>query len=393
MPTTQELINMGFGGYAGWGDAEANADYNATGGSGKGSPTATPGTTSPQATPQASSGGQPGSAQDLINMGFYGYQGWGNAEAIADYKATGGSGKGSATSGNSSGNNTDFSSLLSSTASQPFDLTGIYNNLFSSSGITDKESGLVNSEKQYLEAKSKISDNPFLSASMVDQRLQRLDRKYKTETDPIRSQIAMKKADIEMQLNLQMKQFDINSQMARDNLSKFNAIFEMGGLDNATGEDIANFTRMTGIPSSVIQSAIQARKDANKKDIKTQIVTSTSDSGEVTVSTINSDTGVIINQTSLGNVGNAQTGSGGTSTSEQKMIDENTNRQNAVAEIKAGYTLRQIIDNYGVSGGLSIEEIYRLYNSNSPWGQATESLEDVKEGIYNDEEERLRRQK
>ncbi len=33
--TAQQLVQMGYGGYAGWGDAEANADFNATGGSGK----------------------------------------------------------------------------------------------------------------------------------------------------------------------------------------------------------------------------------------------------------------------------------------------------------------------------------------------------------------------
>jgi len=40
---------------------------------------------------------QPNSVQDLINAGFYGYQGWGNQEALADYRATGGAGKGSLT--------------------------------------------------------------------------------------------------------------------------------------------------------------------------------------------------------------------------------------------------------------------------------------------------------
>lgn len=33
--TVQELINAGYGGYAGWGEAEATANYNATGGAGK----------------------------------------------------------------------------------------------------------------------------------------------------------------------------------------------------------------------------------------------------------------------------------------------------------------------------------------------------------------------
>ena len=36
----------------------------------------------------------PRSVQDLINMGYYGYQGWGDAEAVADFRATGGAGKG-----------------------------------------------------------------------------------------------------------------------------------------------------------------------------------------------------------------------------------------------------------------------------------------------------------
>ena len=35
MPTVSELIQAGYGGYQGWNDAAANADFNATGGSGK----------------------------------------------------------------------------------------------------------------------------------------------------------------------------------------------------------------------------------------------------------------------------------------------------------------------------------------------------------------------
>lgn len=38
---------------------------------------------------------EPSGAQDLINAGFFGYAGWGDAEAVADFKATGGQGKGS----------------------------------------------------------------------------------------------------------------------------------------------------------------------------------------------------------------------------------------------------------------------------------------------------------
>ncbi len=49
MGYAQDLVNQGYGGYAGWGDPEARADFAATGGSGK--------KTSPSSSPQTSSDG------------------------------------------------------------------------------------------------------------------------------------------------------------------------------------------------------------------------------------------------------------------------------------------------------------------------------------------------
>lgn len=45
MPTAQQLIDAGYTGYQGWGDAEANADFNATNGAGKGGPVSVTGNT------------------------------------------------------------------------------------------------------------------------------------------------------------------------------------------------------------------------------------------------------------------------------------------------------------------------------------------------------------
>jgi len=56
MGYAQDLVSKGFYGYAGWGDAEAAADFNATGGSGKGGPTSSSTSTS------SSSGGIPQSS-------------------------------------------------------------------------------------------------------------------------------------------------------------------------------------------------------------------------------------------------------------------------------------------------------------------------------------------
>lgn len=149
------------------------------------------------------------------------------------------------------------------TATPSIDLPKLYQTLYDSSGISAKQDEYNLKEKQYLEAKAKISDNPFLDASTVDKRLRKLNDIYDAETAPLRNEIATRKADIETQMNLQTKQFDINSQAARESLSRFNALLEIGALDNASGEDIANITRSTGISSGLILGAVEARKTAN----------------------------------------------------------------------------------------------------------------------------------
>jgi len=58
-------------------------------------PTPTPTPTIPTATAQPAIG-EPKSAADLVKMGFHGYAGWPDVEALANYRETGGSGKGSA---------------------------------------------------------------------------------------------------------------------------------------------------------------------------------------------------------------------------------------------------------------------------------------------------------
>jgi hypothetical protein len=368
--------------YTGWGKAEAQADYSAKnpGGAIQQQPQAQP-VAQPQPQPQQQPQAQPGqpqTAQDLVNMGYYGYTGWGDREAIADFNATGGQGKGGATAGGGT-SGTGVSGLNDVLNAQPsIDLPGLYQNLYNSSGISDKEATLVDLESKFLEARNKISDNPFLSASMIDQRLQRLQNKYEKETAPIRSEIAMKKADIETQLNLETQQFDIESEQAKNSLAYAQTLLEMGALDNASGEDIAQLTYATGIPSSMWQSAIESRKE---KDLETSLVTSTADSGEVTTTLINTQTGEVIKQTSLGNIGNQQTGSGGNlSVTQQAEADKLQNIENLKADARAGIILRDLVNHYG--GVLSVEEIYRIYNTVGYYGQALETVEEAEQGIF-----------
>ena len=187
------------------------------------------------------------------------------------------------------------------------DLQGLYKGLEESSGIKALQDTYLQQEKDFITAKGKINDNPFLSEATRVGREAKLTTLFNERTANVQKEIAMKQADTEMQINLATKQFDINSEVAKTNFSQFNSLLEMGALDNASGEDIANIVRSTGIPSSIIQSAIDASKKAKEKDVETQVIQSEADNGEVTVSVINKSTGAIISQQSLGRVGNTQT--------------------------------------------------------------------------------------
>ncbi len=196
------------------------------------------------------------------------------------------------------------------------DLPNLYQNLYKSSGISEKEAQIAQLEKQYLEARNKITDNPFLDAATMDKRLARLKNKYEEETLPLRNEISMKKADIETQLNIQTKQFDINSQQAQLALQQFNTLLATGAFDNATGEDIANITRATGLSSTMIQSAIQAKKD---KDIQTSTISFDDGTNQGFV-VINSRTGEILNKQIVAPSKPKSTGSGELTTTQARNV-------------------------------------------------------------------------
>lgn len=216
------------------------------------------------------------------------------------------------------------------------DLPGIYKNLYDSSGITDTQNRISQAERQFFEARAKLTDNPFLGASQVDKRLQRLQQSYEGEVAPLKNEMAMKQADIETQLNLQSKQFDINSQQAQQAMNQFNNLLSMGALDNATPEDIANITRSTGISSSMVQGAIQTAKASRIKDVPTKMVTY-DDGTSQGFAIINEQTGEVISQQNI--AGSKPTKAGGgtkTDAKNEQVADaqylvtlyQNTNKSN-----------------------------------------------------------------
>ena len=194
----------------------------------------------------------------------------------------------------------------------------IYKGLQESSGVTKLEQDFADMTTSYNEAQSKINDNPFLSEANRVGRIQKLTMDYTNATANIQNQIATKKADVETQLNLQMKQFDIESTAAQNALSQAMSLLQAGALDNASGESIASLTRSTGIPSDMWYSAISANK---KKNANVGVQTFTAENGEVWAVAIDGNTGDMIKKTSLGIIGNVQ-GGGGTGTTIKELKAE-----------------------------------------------------------------------
>lgn len=253
------------------------------------------------------------------------------------------------------------------------DLKTTFNSLWESSGIGDIERSISDIEKRmaskqqgYNTAASNYNDNPFLSEGERVGRNQKLATDYQNaiaadqnELATKKNDLATKKADIETKLNIELKQFDINSNAAQQAMQQFNTLLSMGALDGASGEDIANITRQTGLSSTMIQSAINAK---NQKAIETSVINFDDGENQGFV-VINKETGEIINKETIA-------ASKPKEVKEPSKDDKSSYYAQALREDAAkGMKLGQIFSLY--TGYLDPDQIYQLYNANSKYGPDT----------------------
>ena len=219
------------------------------------------------------SGGQPGAGQMVspqVNAASAGLQGVTPAQLetfLQTQRSAGGTTP--TTPGFAGGGGGGAGTGVSMPVAPSINLPDLYKSLTKDSGIEAIQADLSAKEKAYNEAVSKINDNPFLSEASRVGRQQKLTIDYQNSIKSLQNDVATKKADIETQLNLKSKQFDIESDQAKQALSQFNTLLEMGSLNNASGDEIAAITRTTGISSGMIQSAINAQK---AKNVKTTLI-------------------------------------------------------------------------------------------------------------------------
>ena len=234
-----------------------------------------------------------------------------------------GGSSGSTSGGSGAGLGADVTKVLN----QPeINLPQLYEQLYAGSGIRDIESDLNAKTMAYNEQVAKIKDNPYLSEATMTGRISKLDQKFSADRQAIQNNISMKKADIETQLNIQTKQFDINSQQAKTAWDQFNNLLSSGALDNASGEDIANLTRATGISSSMIQSAVgvSKAKNAPKVEKASTRVIQVYDGTNVNAVVINKDTGEVINRQVIGQSKPAKPTKGKDTSKQDTITDINT---------------------------------------------------------------------
>lgn len=147
--------------------------------------------------------------------------------------------------------------------SAALNLPEVYQNLYKASGVSELENQYATMAKQFTDAKAKINDNPFLSEATRVGRVAKLEQLFNERTANLRDEIAVRKSDIDTQLNLQTKQYDINSQQSQMALDRLNTLLNLGALDTASSQDLVNLAQSTGLSTSAIQSAIKTNKAKN----------------------------------------------------------------------------------------------------------------------------------
>lgn len=217
--------------------------------------------------------------------------------------------------GTGGGTGTGDGSGAGFSAAAPLDLPGLLDSLTKSSGVTDLQNKVADLQNGLNTAKSQINDNPFLSEGDRTGRIAKLQADYDDQANTLNNQIVTKQADIQTQLDIQTKQFDINSQAATQALNQFNTLLQDGALDNASGQDIANITKSTGLSSQAIESAISANK---AKNVQTSVI-QYDDGTNQGFAVVNTQTGQIISKQVVSASKPSATSSGGTPGSSQYL--------------------------------------------------------------------------
>jgi len=301
-------------------------------------------------------------AQQLQNMGYYGYAGWGDAEANANYLATGGAGKGGPSSsggGNNSSSspNTYQSSFqnayqMQQQANQPsIDL--INQSLAGLPAITAQKQGIIDTSKSNLKT---IYDN--LLAKITGKNNQIMSSEYAKRGIPMSSGMVQQdifekntaiESDITAQKLAQENELNMKSIALLEEQQKMEAAWKQllvsinsGDVNGAMSAALALQSQQQSA-SQFAQS--QALKEKEFEESVNQFYYAQNNQGPTAASTAATTKALAL--------------------------------KDLQADISSYVGIQPLILQY--KDQLSFNEILNLYNSSSPYGPAHESIQELRD--------------
>lgn len=200
------------------------------------------------------------------------------------------------------------------------DPTAIYSQYYNSPEMKNTQTQLdaitgelTAKKKAAADAELSINDNPYYAESTRGGKINRqrtvadADQQILNEQiGNLQNKLAILKGDAETQTNLALKSYDIKSNAYQQNLSNLNNLLKSGALDAASPSDLASLGASTGLSPSMISGMVAETKAGR---INPQVISSTNDSGNVTVSVVDQRTGKVIAQNSLGKIDKSKSSS------------------------------------------------------------------------------------
>lgn len=183
------------------------------------------------------------------------------------------------------------------------DLNKIYENELNSPELQGLQAELDTKKAARDTAEADINDNPYYSEATRVGKISKLNAKAQNEIATLQSQVEAKKADAQVKVNIATQQYNIEDKQYQNNLQKLNMLISSGAIAGATSSDIGQIAQATGMSTQMVQGIIANVKQGQ---VQTTVTTNTDDNGNVTVSVINTKSGEVIAQNSLGQVGNKQ---------------------------------------------------------------------------------------
>ena len=207
-------------------------------------------------------------------------------------------------------------------AGQPstIDLNKIYQNELNSPELQTLQTELDTKKQARDTAEADINDNPYYTEATRVGKISKLNQRANNEITTLQSQIDQKKADAQVKVNIATQQYNIEDKAYQNNIQKLNLLISSGAIAGASSKDIGDIALATGMSTQMVSGIIGQVKQGQ---IQTSVTTNTDDNGNVTVSVVDTKTGKIIAQNSLGAIGNKQNVSAGPTAANYKAGSEN----------------------------------------------------------------------